>query len=104
LPSGLDFNPVAHYPAGRKWAMVYRIWFAGLGFRTHADNTLCAGVVLCCADPLEAMQEVMDKTQWGPACVFRRVDNMIHGKHQVKAVSPVAPAILSRSRSAEFVW
>lgn len=30
-------------------------------------------------DPLEAMQEVMDGTQWGPECVYRRVENMIHG-------------------------
>lgn len=37
-------------------------------------------VCLCAADPLEAMQEVMDGTQWGPECVYRRVDNMIHGE------------------------
>jgi hypothetical protein len=37
-------------------------------------------VRLCAADPLEAMQEVMDGTQWGPECVYRRVANMIHGE------------------------
>lgn len=30
-------------------------------------------------DPLEAMQEVTDAKPWGPACVYRRVDNMTHG-------------------------
>lgn len=34
----------------------------------------------CCADPLETMQEVMDGTQWGPDCVYRRVEHMTHGE------------------------
>jgi hypothetical protein len=58
------------------------VWRTTHALTAHYALVLC----WCCADPLEAMQEVMDKTQWGPACVYRRVDNMIHGKHQVKAV------------------
>jgi len=47
-------------------------------------SVLCCAV-LCCAvpcraDPLEAMQEVTDAKPWGPACVYRRVDNMTHGE------------------------
>jgi hypothetical protein len=44
---------------------------------------LIAGAAFCvAADPLESMQEVMDGTQWGPGCLYKRMENMIHGKRE----------------------
>lgn len=49
------------------------------------DKALCSaakGPVACIStpgDPYESVQEVFSSTEWGPRCVYRRYDNMIHG-------------------------